>query len=63
MLKRKAAKTAAEGGEMKPEYRLPLAIVGGISVPITFFWYGWSAQAHTQWIVPIIGPAFLGFGN
>jgi MFS family permease len=63
LLKRNAAKTAGESAGMKPEYRLPLAIVGGISVPVAFFWYGWSAQARTHWIVPIIGPAFLGFGN
>ena len=63
MVKRKAAKSAASGGEMKPEYRLPLAIVGGFCVPVAFFWYGWSAQAKTHWIVPILGPAFLGFGN
>lgn len=61
ILKAKARKDP--NGEMKPEYRLPLAVVGGCSVPIAFFWYGWSAQTHTHWIVPIIGPGFLGFGN
>jgi multidrug resistance protein len=60
ILKRLAKK---HGGEMKPEYRLPLAIIGAFAVPISFFWYGWTAQAHTHWILPIIGPAFLGFGN
>ena len=50
-------------GEMKPEYRLPLAIVGGCCVPVAFFWYGWAVKARVHWIVPIIGPAFLGVGN
>ena len=63
MLKQKAKQNAASGGEMKPEYRLPLSIVGAICIPIAFFWYGWSAEAKTHWIVPIIGPFFLGFGN
>jgi MFS family permease len=56
-------KSKARGSEMKPEYRLPLAMVGGFSVPVAFFWYGWSAEAKAHWILPIIGPVFLGFGN
>lgn len=64
ILKKRTAKGAEKGeGEMKPEYRLPLAVWGGMLVPIAFFWYGWSAQARIHWIMPIIGPAFLGFGN
>ncbi|KAF2841385.1 putative MFS multidrug transporter, partial [Patellaria atrata CBS 101060] len=49
--------------EMKPEYRLPPAIVGGICMPIAFFWFGWSAHARAHWVLPIIGTCFLGFGN
>lgn len=61
IIKWKSAKN--EDGEMKPEYRLPLAVAGGASVPIAFFWYGWSVQARVHWIMPIIGPFFLGLGN
>lgn len=39
----------------RPEYRLPLMFVGSILVPVGLFWYGWSAQTHTHWIVPNIG--------
>lgn len=28
------------GGEMKPEYRLPPLIPGGLLMPIGLFWYG-----------------------
>ena len=59
ILKKMAAK---RGGELKPEYRLPLSIVGGFCIPIGFFWYGWSAQAKVFWFVPIIGTAITGFG-
>jgi hypothetical protein len=52
-----------KGGEMKPEYRLPLGCVGGIFIPVGFFWYGWSAQAKVFWMVPIIGTAITGLGN
>jgi hypothetical protein len=50
------------GGEMKPEYRLPPLIPGGLLMPIGLFWYGWSAQYKTHWIVPITGTVFLGMG-
>ena len=50
-------------GEMKPEYRLPLSVLGSLCVPIGFFWYGWSVEAGVHWIVPIIGTTFCGLGN
>ncbi|KAE8450754.1 hypothetical protein EG329_005667 [Mollisiaceae sp. DMI_Dod_QoI] len=54
---------AKEGdGEMKPEYRLPLMMYSSPVLPIGFFLYGWSAQAHTHWIVPIIGTGIIGVG-
>jgi hypothetical protein len=52
--------TARNGGVPKPEYRLPLLVVGAFLVPIGLFWYGWAAQAKTQYVVPIIGTSFLG---
>ena len=48
-------------GEMKPEYRLPLMVPGSISMPCGLFLYGWTLQAHTHWIGPIIGTAVIGF--
>ena len=48
-------------GEIKPEYRLPPAFVGGLCVPICMFWFGWSA-GRTHWIVPIIGTGFFSVG-
>jgi len=48
-------------GEVKPEWRLPLMLLGGTSASVGFFIYGWTAQAHVHWIVPIIGTAFIGF--
>ncbi|OJJ50402.1 hypothetical protein ASPZODRAFT_57741 [Penicilliopsis zonata CBS 506.65] len=46
-----------------PERRLLLMIYIGPCVPLGIFWYGWSAHAATQWIVPIIGTAFIGLGT
>jgi MFS family permease len=47
-------------GDAKPEHRLTLMIQGAVMMPIGFFWYGWSAQAHVHWIVPIIGTGIVG---
>ena len=55
-------KRLAAGGEMKPEYRLPLLMPGGLLIPIGLFLYGWSAEERTHWIVPIIGTFFVGLG-
>ena len=48
--------------EMKPEYRLPPMIPGAICIPIGLFIYGWTAEYHVFWFVPIFGTVFLGLG-
>lgn len=55
-------KAAANGGELKPEYRLPFMIPGSFAIPIGLFLYGWTADKGVFWIVPIIGTALVGFG-
>ena len=52
----------AKRGEMKPEDRLPPLVVGAFLVPIGLFWYGWTVEKHTHWIVPIIGTGLIGIG-
>ncbi|OAL57136.1 MFS general substrate transporter [Pyrenochaeta sp. DS3sAY3a] len=42
-------------GVGKPEFRVPIMVPASLFVPIGLFMYGWSAQAHTHWIVPNIG--------
>ncbi|KAJ5612944.1 hypothetical protein N7510_006138 [Penicillium lagena] len=54
--------TARNGGISKPEYRLPPMIPGALFIPLALFMYGWSAEKHDPWIVPIIGTSFLGVG-
>jgi MFS family permease len=58
----KIVKHMSAKGEMKPEYRLPPLIPGSLIIPIGLFLYGWSAEKHVHWIVPIIGTLFVGFG-
>jgi len=50
------------GGEARPEMRIPALFIGSIFVPIGLFWYGWSAAAGIHWIMPIIGSGIFGFG-
>jgi multidrug resistance protein len=54
---------ARNNGVGKPEFRVPLMIPGAILVPVGLFIYGWSAQAHTHWIVPDIGAAIFSAGT
>ncbi|KAL4767747.1 major facilitator superfamily domain-containing protein [Aspergillus nidulans var. acristatus] len=49
-------------GIFKPESRLPPMIFGSLAIPIGLFWYGWSAEAKTHWIVPIIGTGVFAVG-
>ena len=48
--------TAKNNGVPMPEFRLPVANVGAVCIPISLLWYGWAVQAHTFYLVPIIGP-------
>jgi multidrug resistance protein len=50
-------------GVGKPEFRVPLMIPGAFLVPVGLFIYGWSAQAHTHWIVPNIGACIFAAGT
>lgn len=54
--------TKANNGVYEPEMRLPDCIWFALAMPITFFWFGWSADKGVHWIVPVIGLVPFGFG-
>lgn len=54
--------TEANGGVYEPEMRLPYCIWFALILPMSFFWYGWSAAKATHWIVPVIGIVPFGIG-
>lgn len=54
--------TARNNGIPSPEMRLPVTSIFGFVIPISFFWYGWTADKHVHWIVPIIGMFPFGVG-
>lgn len=47
--------SARNGGVGSPDFRLPTMLVGAVLVPVSLFWYGWSAEKKLHWIMPDIG--------
>lgn len=43
-VKRRAKRIGVSFGNMAPEERLPLAMLGGIGMAVTMYWFAWSAQ-------------------
>jgi hypothetical protein len=50
------------GVDSAPEIRLLPMLWAGPLLPLGLFWYGWSAQRGTHWIVPILGTVFFAAG-
>ena len=48
---------------LPPEKRVLPAIIGSFCLPISLFWFAWTARADVHWIVPIIGTMLFGAGN
>lgn len=59
----KKLKAKSPDGKGQPEFRMPLVIVMSLFVPVGLLTYGWSAQAHTHWIVPNIGAFLFAIGT
>ncbi|KAK9248953.1 major facilitator superfamily domain-containing protein [Lipomyces tetrasporus] len=51
---------AGNGGVAKPEFRLPVVAIGAVCMPVGLIWYGWSAEKHLFWVMPLIGAALFG---
>ncbi|KAF2654347.1 MFS general substrate transporter [Lophiostoma macrostomum CBS 122681] len=46
-----------------PEWRLPIAMVGGVLFAGGLFWFGWTGYTgRVHWIVPVLSGLFTGFG-
>ncbi|KAH7138270.1 major facilitator superfamily domain-containing protein [Dendryphion nanum] len=58
----KIARKHMDRGDFQPEHRLYIMAGGGFFLPAGLFWYGWSVQAQTHWMVPILGTGVIGFG-
>ena len=47
--------TAKNNGVPMPEFRMPVANVGAVCIPISILWFGWAVETRTYFLVPIIG--------
>ena len=51
------------GGKPRPEYRLPLANIGAVFIPISLFWFAWTVEYHAHWFATIASTYFYGIGQ
>ncbi len=51
------------GGAAKPERRLIPAVVAAPLMALGLVCFGWGAEAHAHWVVPVAGSAVVGAGN
>lgn len=56
------AQAQANGGDFEPEMRLTISIYFGVFLPVTLFWYGWSAHYAANVWSTIISLVPYGFG-
>ncbi|PWY75898.1 synaptic vesicle transporter [Aspergillus eucalypticola CBS 122712] len=58
------SKHVNDDGSLSPEEHLPPACFGALCLPISLFWFGWTANfASIHWIVPIIASALFAIGG
>lgn len=51
---------AKQHGQIPTEQRLWASMLGSIIMPVSLFWFAWTAQSSVHWTVPIIAAAFFG---
>ena len=49
-------------GESKPEFRLPLANVGAVCIPLSLFCIAWTVEYRVNFAAPIVASVFFGLG-
>jgi MFS family permease len=50
-------------GDARPEFRLPLANVGAVFIPVSLFWFAWTVEYIVHWTVPLLSTVFFGLGQ
>lgn len=48
------------GGKAMPEFRLPIANIGSVFIPLSLFWFAWTVEYHAHWAVTIASTFFYG---
>ncbi|KAI9713060.1 MAG: hypothetical protein M1820_001045 [Bogoriella megaspora] len=57
------ALTRRNKGEATPEFRLPLANIGAILIPLSLFWFAWTVEFQVPWPATIVSTLFYGIGQ
>lgn len=55
--------TAKNNEKARPEFRLPLANIGAVLIPISLFWFAWTVEKRAHWFASISGTFFYGIGQ
>lgn len=58
-------KSVEEGrnGVVAPEYRLYPAMMGSFALPISLFWFAWTARESVSWAAPVVAGVPFAWGN
>lgn len=59
---RYAKVVAKSNGRAPPEARLPPAMLGSVALPIGLFWFAWTNDPSTFWLISVSAGVFTGFG-
>ena len=57
------ARATGDMSPLPPEQRLHSAMLGSFLLPISLFWFAWTAREDIHWIVPLIATVPFGVGN
>lgn len=57
-------KSALENGhtEVEPEVGLFLAMAGAPAIPVSLFWYGWTASSSISYLAPLFATTLFSYG-
>lgn len=55
--------TSKNNNKSKPEFRLPLANIGALLIPISMFTFAWTVEYHVHWAWSIAATFFYGIGQ
>lgn len=56
------AKRRAPDGKPPPEERLYTSILGSFGIPISLFWFAWTARSDIHWSIPVLAGVPFGWG-
>lgn len=49
--------------QVPPEFRLYPSLIGSLAIPVSLFWFAWSARQGISWTSPILAIMLFAWGN